>query len=98
MVAAFDDNPVGIDIEAINNRIDLEIAKRFFSVSEAEMLNSQKAEGVGLSLPLNSFAFEISAEQEDIRFYPGYESDVNWYFKQYSIDPGYALAGLWKEA
>lgn len=50
-----------------------------------------KAEGAGLSIALDSFFFEFK-EHNKVQFYRSGESDSSWYFKRYTIDPGYALA------
>lgn len=114
VVAAFDNQPVGIDIEHISP-IEMSIAERFFSLSEVSLLREQneeqqqflfydlwtlkesyiKAEGAGLSIPLDSFSFEFrehNQEHNQVEFYRLGKPDTSWYFKQYTIDPGYALA------
>ncbi|GIP42631.1 hypothetical protein J45TS6_10900 [Paenibacillus sp. J45TS6] len=111
VVAAFDYNPVGIDIESAANPIEISIAERFFSPTEVSLLQEQneeqqqslfydlwtlkesyiKAEGAGLSIPLDSFSFEFQ-EHNKIKFYRSGKPDTSWDFKQYRIDPGYALA------
>ena len=54
-----------------------------------------KAEGAGLSIPLDSFSFEFTQQNQEhnkVEFYRSDKPDSSWYFKQYRIDPGYALA------
>ena len=116
VVAAFDYNPVGIDIESAANPIEISIAERFFSPTEVSLLQEQneeqqqslfydlwtlkesyiKAEGAGLSIPLDSFSFEFQ-EHNKIKFYRSGKPDTSWDFKQYRIDPGYALAVCGRE-
>lgn len=48
-----------------------------------------KAEGRGLSIPLNSFSFSISRGNIDFKNSNNYDK---WYFKQYEIDPFYKLS------
>ncbi|WP_211750153.1 4'-phosphopantetheinyl transferase superfamily protein [Paenibacillus sp. Marseille-Q4541] len=55
-----------------------------------------KAEGAGLSIPLNSFSFEFQ-EHNKVDFYRSGEADSSWYFHQYTIDPGYALSVCGRE-
>ena len=51
-----------------------------------------KAEGKGLSLPLNSFAFQLDPGS-GIRFSPPSDlTETVWHFRQYNIDPDYALS------
>ncbi|WP_454191656.1 4'-phosphopantetheinyl transferase family protein [Paenibacillus sp. Marseille-Q7038] len=116
VVAAFDNKPVGIDIETSANPIEISIAERFFSPAEVSQLREQneeqqqslfydlwtlkesyiKAEGAGLSIPLDSFSFELR-EHPKVEFYRSGQPDSSWYFKQYTIDSGYALAVCGRE-
>jgi len=51
-----------------------------------------KAEGKGLSLPLNSFAFQLDPGSH-IRFSPPSDRlETAWHFRQYDIDPDYVLS------
>lgn len=50
-----------------------------------------KADGKGLSIPLDSFRFEFD-EGGTIYFHPPSDVQKQWHFKQYEIDPTYALA------
>lgn len=117
VVAAFDNKPVGIDIETTANPMDISIAERFFSPPEVSLLREQneeqqqslfydlwtlkesyiKAEGAGLSIPLDSFSFEFH-EHQKVEFYCSGKPDSSWYFKQYMIDPRYALAVCGRES
>lgn len=110
VVGAFDNYPIGIDVETIAP-IESSIAYHFFAKSEVEMLSLQneknrqtlfyhlwtlkesyiKAEGLGISIPLNSFAFDIS-EHKEIQLYLSNKIISKWHFKQYNIDPDYALS------
>lgn len=111
VVAAFDQRPVGIDIEEIND-VDLSLADRFFTRNEGELLRNQaaseqkqlfyklwtlkesyvKANGAGLSIPLDSFEFRIAIPGE-ITFSSLHEVvEENWSFRSYDIDPDYSLA------
>ncbi|WP_421616964.1 4'-phosphopantetheinyl transferase family protein [Brevibacillus sp. TJ4] len=50
-----------------------------------------KAVGMGLSLPLQSFAVKTSGSG-DIGLYHGLKQVRSWHFRQYDIDVGYKLA------
>lgn len=108
VVAAFDEAPVGIDIEQIVP-IDLTVAKKFFTAEEVEQLENRpaiqrlayfyrlwtlkesyiKANGKGLSIPLDSFGFNLTEDM--IQFHSSMDSN-NWQFKHYPIDQDYELA------
>jgi 4'-phosphopantetheinyl transferase len=108
VVAAFDESPIGIDIEQIIP-IDLTVASRFFTAEEVKQLENQpatqrlayfyelwtlkesylKANGKGLSVPLDSFGFHLT--EGAICFHSSVDSNP-WSFKQYSIDSAYKLA------
>lgn len=49
-----------------------------------------KAVGKGLSLDLDSFAFQIKEDRQIV--FQSKEQTGKWYFKQYEIDSGYKLA------
>ncbi|MCL5064420.1 MAG: 4'-phosphopantetheinyl transferase superfamily protein [Firmicutes bacterium] len=108
VVAAFDESPIGIDIEQIIP-IDLTVANRFFTAEEVKQLENRpvtqrlayfyrlwtlkesylKANGKGLSVPLDSFGFDLT--EGAIRFHSSMDSKT-WSFKHYSIDSAYKLA------
>ena len=97
------DREVGVDVEALDTRADVEkIADRFFSVSEATVLHGLplaerrrrffetwtlkesyvKARGLGLSIPLEKFAFLDGPNADiEIKFDPSLGDDPgNWHF------------------
>jgi 4'-phosphopantetheinyl transferase len=106
VVCAIDNDSVGIDVERIQP-IDLNIAKRFFSMEECADLYKKeekdrlsyffdlwtlkesyiKAEGKGLSIPLDSFT--IRKEKGSIRLIG---ENKSYYFKQYEISNEYRLS------
>ncbi|WP_442601597.1 4'-phosphopantetheinyl transferase family protein [Paenibacillus sp. KN14-4R] len=49
-----------------------------------------KAEGKGISIPLDSFSFQI--HDHKVEMYLSGRQDTRWSFCQYHLDPGYALS------
>ncbi|MEI6286013.1 MAG: 4'-phosphopantetheinyl transferase superfamily protein [Bacillota bacterium] len=108
VVCAIDNSPLGVDVQEICQRTDLEIAERFFSAREASALrvipehrqrdlfftlwalkeSFIKAEGKGLSLALDSFAFDVA---ETIGLVAN-ESTQDWRFRLYDLQADYKLA------
>jgi 4'-phosphopantetheinyl transferase len=102
VVCVVDDEPVGIDVEIIR-LIDINIAERFFSKDEHNMLLNEtdeerqnifykiwtvkesyiKAEGKGLSIPLNSFSSEFKDSVIRVKAEDNYSP---YSFHQYWLD------------
>ncbi len=103
---------VGVDVERRRDDIDLSLADRYFTASEASYIHSRtagsrpaaffdiwtlkeayiKARGMGLSIDLNCFGFEIG---HDIQIYM--ENDLDdrpdrWSFFQFTPEPDYHAA------
>ena len=52
-----------------------------------------KARGLGLSLPLDGFSLDISAERPRIAFKDRCSDDASrWQFRRYAVTPGHVLA------
>ncbi len=97
---------IGIDVEDVSRKVNLNIADRFFSEKESSYLKSLpdhlktqsfleiwtlkeayiKAKGMGLSIPLNKFSFEIQGEKTSIHFEkPLNDKPGNWTFFKFPI-------------
>lgn len=106
IVCAIDSNPIGIDVEEIND-IDLCIAHRFFTMEEHRDLMELdekyrldyffdlwtlkesyiKAQGKGMSIPLDSFSIRKRGNDISIK-----GTDKTFYFKQYEVESNYKLS------
>jgi len=99
------DYEIGVDIENHHRKIDLNIADRFFSKSEAEYLDRCperdkqkvffdfwtlkesyiKARGMGLSIGLDKFSFEIGKKNIFINFHKSLKDHQDqWQFFKFS--------------
>ena len=97
VVCAFDNHPIGIDVEVIKP-IEMKIAKRFFTESEYnDLMNIDeddrlkyfyklwtlkesyiKADGKGLTIPLDSFSFSIENGHINLTTKNEYDSCIFW--------------------
>ncbi|GKX30040.1 4'-phosphopantetheinyl transferase [Vallitalea longa] len=97
VVCAFDNHPIGIDVEVIKP-IDFNIAKKFYTEFEYTDLMNQKennrlnyfyrlwtlkesyikADGKGLSIPLNSFSFSINNQDIELMTENEFNSCLFW--------------------
>ena len=114
-MCAIDSESVGVDVQQICLRTDLDIAERFFAPAEAEQLRSLpveqqregffelwalkesyiKAEGRGLSIPLDSFAFAFELQnnrQPTAITLCCPDATQAWQFRLFDFDRGYKLA------
>jgi len=109
LIAVAERRRIGVDVEWMRENIEYEsIARRFFSPQEAANVKSIpsffhcwtrkeayiKAQGMGLSIPLDSFDVSTDPQDVDVRLTVHNPADVDerWRLRSIDVKEGYAAA------